>query len=192
MTCKTLISLFFLAMTTAATAQQPPDAQPKAEEAEVEAAATNATLAMKLCLENYRTPDALLQAFRQAGFAHAPEDLGGGAVLHWFTTPTENVRTAVVADAGAVECRIGTGLWGVEAMQTFATDVFGAITQGVEIQAGGPEGQTVLPGSPEAQQGPCSGFHVMLPQSMLWVQIERQGNDGTCISDGTSVMRMRF
>lgn len=198
MTLKTLIPLLLLLALPAATAaqdasqdQSEPDAQAQAE-AEIEAAATNATLAMRLCLQNHREPDALLQAFQQAGFTYAPEDLGDGEVLHGFATPDSGVGATVIANEGAVECRIGTGLWGVEAMLPFARDAFDTLTDAVEVQDGGPEGQTILPGTPEAQEDACSGFHAMLPQSMLWVQILHLGNDGTCASDGTSVMRMIF
>jgi hypothetical protein len=185
--------LLLLALTTTATAQETGDAAAEEQaQAEVEAAATNATLAMNLCLQNYRAPDALLAAFQQAGFTYTQEDLGGGEVIHRFGTPTGNVDAAVVVAPGSVECRIGTGLWGVEAMLPFAQEAFAALTQGVEAQPGSPEGANILPGSGEAQAGACSGFHALLPQSMLWVQILRQGNDGTCISDGTSVMRMMF
>ena len=190
MTRKFLIALLF-ATSTAAVAQQATEGMTE-EEAQVEAAATNATLAMKICLQNYRDPDGLLQAFQQAGFAYTPEDFGGGKILHLFTTPDEHVQTAVAVTDGSVECRIGTSLWGAEAMLPFAQNAFAALTQGVEAQPGSPEGRNILPGSAEAQSDACSGFHALLPQSMLWVQILRQGNDGTCISDGTSVMRMIF
>lgn len=192
---KDLILLLFLATATVASAQQATDqmtAEQARGEAEIDAAATNATLAMKLCLQNYRDPEGLLGAFRQAGFAYTPEDFGGGEVLHWFATPDEHVQTAISVSQGSVECRIGSSLWGVEAMLPFAQDAFAALTQGVEPQTGSPEGQNILPGSAEAQADACSGFHALLPQTMLWVQILRQGNDGTCISDGTSVMRMMF
>lgn len=190
MTLKTLILLLpFFATGSSATAQ---DTTAEQAQAEVEAAATNATLAMKLCLQNYRDPEGLLAAFQQAGFAYAPEDFGGGEVLHWFSTPDEHVRTAVAVSQSSVECRIGTGLWGVEAMLPFARDAFAMLTEGVEAQTGSPEGANVLPGSAEAQADACSGFHALLPQTLLWVQVLRQGNDGSCISDGTSVMRMIF
>ena len=199
MTLKTLIPLIFLATASAASAQETSGEQPAEQsaeqaqaEAEVEAAATNATLAMQICLQNYRAPEALLGAFEQAGFAHTTEDFGDGNVLHWFATPDDNLTTAVAVEGTSVECRIGTGLWGVEAMLPFAQEAVAALTQGVEVQTGSPEGQNILPGTAEAQADACSGFHVLLPQTMLWVQILRQGNDGTCISDGTSVMRMIF
>lgn len=201
---KGLLPLILLAATTAAMAQdtgtdtsteEQAEANMLAEaQAEVEAAATNATLAMNICLQNYQNPDGLLQAFQAAGFSYAPEDLGGGPddTLHWFSTPDENMQTAVVVARGSVECRIGTGLWGVEAMLPFAAEAFATLADGVEILTGSPEGQNILPGSAEAQQGACSGFHALLPRTMVWVQILRQGNDGSCISDGTSVMRMMF
>ncbi len=193
---KGLIHLILLAMANVAMAQDTTTEEPTEEQAlaqaEVEAAATNATLAMNLCLQNYQDPDGLLQAFQQAGFSYTPEDFGDGNVLHWYATPDGNVNTAIAVNEGSVECRIGTGLWGVEAMVPFAEEAFAALTQGVEVTTGSPEGQNVLPGTPEAQQGACSGFNVLLPRTLLWVQIVRQGNDGTCASDGTSVMRMIF
>jgi hypothetical protein len=187
-----LIPILLLAISGAAQAQQETEDGMTEEQAQMEAAATNATLAMKICLQNYRDPDGLLGAFQQAGFAYTPEDFGDGEILHWFVTPDENVQTAVVVQEGSVDCRIGSGLWGVEAMLPFAQEAFGALTDGVDMQTGSPEGQNILPGTAEAQHGACSGFHVLLPQTMLWVQILRQGNDGTCASDGTSVMRMIF
>lgn len=192
MTLKPLIPLLF-AISTAAAAQDATEGMTE-EQAQVEAAATNATLSMNLCLQNYRDPEGLLAAFQAAGFTYVPEDFGGGPddILHWFMTPDENVQTAVVMAQGSVECRIGTGLWGVEAMLPFAQGAFATLTQGVEVQTGSPEGANILPGSAEAQENACSGFHALLPQTMLWVQVLRQGNDGSCISDGTSVMRMIF
>lgn len=199
MTRKTLIPLLLIAAALPAWAQETAPAATEEQteeqamaEAEVMAAATNATLAMNLCLQNYQDPEGLLQAFQQAGFGYTPEDHGDGNVLHWFSTPDENMSTAVAISQGSVECRIGTDLWGVEAMVPFAQEAFAALTDGIEVSTGSPEGQNILPGTPEAQNAACSGFHVMLPRTLLWVQVVRQGNDGTCTSDGTSVMRMIF
>ncbi len=205
MTFKPLTTLILLATGTSALAQDTSQdtgqgaaaemtEQEAQAQAEMQAAATNATLAMKLCLEGYRDAETLLQSFQDAGFAYETEDFGGGPddVLHWFTTPDEDVQTAVVIGLDSVECRIGTGLWGVEAMLPFAQEAFGTLTDGVEVLPGSPEGANILPGTAEAQADACSGFHALLPQTMLWVQILSQGNDGSCISDGTSVIGMRF
>lgn len=158
----------------------------------VEAAALNVELAARTCVQNYQSPDALLEAFKAAGFTYTTEDFGGGSVLHSFGTPDETVTTTVWIDGISVECRIGTALWGTEAMLPFAQAVMQKIAPSLALNPGSPEGVNVLPGSPAAQNDACSGFHALIPRTMLWVQIERQGNDGTCSSDGTSVMRMRF
>lgn len=166
-------------------------ALPAAAQSSVQLAVNNAYLAMQLCIQNYGTPDDVVNAFWRAGFTYSPEDFGGGDILHWFETPGNSVQVAVITD-GSLECRIGTNLWGVEQMVPFAVDSFTRITNGIPVTMGSPEGQNILPGSAQAQQQACSGFNVLLPRTLLWVQIERQGNDGTCISDGTSVMRMIF
>lgn len=165
---------------------------PAAAMTPVEAASLNAQLAMNLCLQNHEQPDVLLQEFIKAGFSYTTEDFGGGEVLHWFIAPDNTLRTAVSIQSGSLECRIGTDLWGVEGMLPFAIAAFQKLTGGVSVAPGSPDGENVLPGTPAAQVGACSGFSVFLPRTLLWVQILRQGNDGTCISDGTSVMRMMF
>lgn len=159
---------------------------------EMEAAALNVELAARTCLQNYQHPAGLLEAFKTAGFDYSPEDFGGGQVLHWFATPDNTVSTAITINEISVECRIGTGLWGTEAMLPFAAALMAKIAPNVALNTGSPEGANVMPGTVPAQNGACSGFHAFIPRTVLWVQIERQGNDGTCISDGTSVMRMMF
>ena len=165
---------------------------PAAAQTPMEAAALNAELAARTCVQNYQDPAAMIEAFKTAGFAHSTEDFGGGEVLHTFGTPDETVTTTVAVDGISVECRIGTDLWGTEAMLPFAQALMQKIAPALALNPGSPEGQNILPGSAGAQNGACSGFHAFVPRTVLWVQIERQGNDGTCISDGTSVMRMMF
>lgn len=167
-------------------------ASPISAQSQTEAAQGNILLAMQTCVQNYHDPQNALSEFARVGFTHTPEDFGGGDVLHHYTTPGGEMSATVALTNGSLECRIGTSLWGVESMLPFAKAAFSTVTNGFEIHDGGPEGQKVLPGTPAAQSQPCSGFTTFLPRSMTWVQILRQGNDGTCTSDGTSVIRMIF
>ena len=165
---------------------------PALAQTRTEVAANNIHLAMGLCVQNYRQPETVVDAFKQAGFAYAPEDFGGGEVLHGFSDPSQTVQITVAIEGMQVECRIGTGEWGVEQMVPFALDTFRKLAPSVQIHEGGAEGETVLPGTPAAQNGACTGFFALLPRVALVTQVMRQGNDGTCQSDGTSVLRMMF
>jgi len=167
-------------------------ATPAFGQTKIEAAASNVQLAMQICLQNYHDPQTLLQTFTTAGFSYAPEDFGGGDILHWFYDPGETIQAAIVVDGASIECRIGTSEWGVEQMVPFAQAAFANITNGITINVGSPEGQNILPGSPNAATSECSGFNVFLPRVLLWATVTRQGNDGTCVSDGTSVLNMKF
>lgn len=153
-----------------------------------EAAARNVQLAMSLCFQNYHDPANLRPAFMQAGFAYEPENFAG-EIVHWFHTPGYNVNVMVLDKPGAVECRISTPAYGVEQMHPFIRAVLATLFNG-DIHEGAPEGQNILPGSAAAQQEICSGYHLFAPRSLIWVKLARAGNDGTCVSDGTSQIIM--
>ncbi len=167
----------------------PADAQTPSE-----AAAINARLAIELCVRNYRTIDEIRPAFDAAGFTYTPEDFGGGPqnILHWYAAPADTVNVAVLfSGPDQAECRVTTDHMDVNQALPFARAVIETMFAG-QIQDGSPEGQNVLPGSPEAEQDICSGFHIFAPRKLMWVQIARAGNDGTCRSDGTASINIKM
>lgn len=157
----------------------------------LEAAAANVQLAMDVCIRNYNTPDQLHDKFVQAGFAHKPEDFGG-EIAHWYETPGNTALVTFYRNqrSGGTECQISTNHMDVTQMLPFAKAVMAQNFPGIAVLDGAPEGQNVLPGTPAAQQGACSGFHFLVPRMMIWVELTRAGNDGTCISDGSSALRV--
>lgn len=169
-------------------------AMPALAQTPQEAAAINARLAIEICARNYRTPDEIRPAFEAAGFAYTQEDLGGGPgdVLHWYAAPADTVSAAVLFPGpDQAECRVTTDHMDVAEALPFARAVFETMFAG-QIQDGAPEGQDVRPGSVEAQVDFCSGFHVFAPQKVIWVQLARAGNDGTCQSDGTASINIKM
>ncbi len=156
-----------------------------------EAAAINVQYAMTVCLENYRTPLNIPATFVLAGLAHTRQDIGNGTVADWFSAPGDTMNVAVIADRDSTECRIGTTHYGVEQMLPFARAVVGQLFS-AEIYDGAPEGYNILPGTPQARQDVCSGFHLFAPRKLIWVKLARAGNDATCISDGTAQIIMKM
>lgn len=176
-----LISLFLAPLP--ATAQTPE-----------EAAAINARLSMELCVRNYRTPDQIRPAFEAAGFTYAPEDFGGGPsdIIHWYAAPADTVRTGVLFPGpDQAVCRVTSPYIDVVEALPLSRAIMETMFAG-QIQDGSPEGQNILPGSVEAQSAGCSGFHIFAPQKLIWVELTRSGNDGTCQSDGTASINIRM
>lgn len=175
-----LISLGLIASSQTATALTP-----------VEAAAQNVQLAITLCFQNYHQHDAIHGLFVTAGFEHSTETWADGDVLNWYAAPANTANVLVLGEEGGTECRISTDLFGVEQALPFARTVIDQLYSG-DILDGSPEGQNILPGTPEADQQSCSGFHVFAPRRLISVVVERAGNDGTCTMDGTSQIVLRM
>lgn len=157
----------------------------------LEAAAANVQLALDICIRNYNTPDQLHGMLVQAGFTHNPEDFGG-EIANWYETPGNTALVTFYRNqrTGSTECQISTDQMDVTQMLPFTKAVMAQNFPAIAVLDGTPEGQNVLPGTPAANNGPCSGFHFLVPRMMIWVQLTRAGNDGTCISDGSSNLRV--
>ncbi len=165
---------------------------PAASQTLAEAAALNTQLAIELCVRNYRVVEQIRPAFEAAGFVHSTEDFGGGQHIDWYAAPADTVNVAIISTGvDAADCRVTTGHMDVTQALPFSTAVVEALLPG-QVQPGSPEGQNILPGTPESEQDFCSGFHVFAPRKLIWVQLARAGNDGTCRSDGTASINIRM
>lgn len=157
----------------------------------VEAAAQNMQLAMTICFQSYQDHDSIHGKLVTAGFVHEPETWSDGEVFNWYVAPARTAMVLVLGQNGETECRVTTDQFGVEQALPFARAVIDQLYTG-DIVDGSPEGQNIRPGSPEAQDDACSGFHLYAPRRLIWVVLYRAGNDGTCISDGTASIVMRM
>lgn len=142
----------------------------QAQQIDVETAALNLGLAVKICLTNYRTPGEFQNAFTGAGFTIAPGidsdvyDLNGYGVWGLFneTTGLCNIQSEAVP---------------LETTQPLIRDLAEQLFPG-----------QVQPGAPEGANGPCDGISIFAPQKLLWVRYSQAGNSGECIFDGTSAV----
>ena len=157
----------------------------------VEAAAQNMQLAMTICFQSYQDHDSIHGKLLNAGFVHEPETWSAGEVFNWYIAPARTATVLVLGQNGETECRVTTDLFGVAEALPFARAVIDQLYTD-EIVDGSPEGQNIRPGSPEAQDEFCSGFHLYAPRRLIWIALARAGNDGTCISDGTASILMRM
>ncbi|MEM8582344.1 MAG: hypothetical protein AAGA38_14430 [Pseudomonadota bacterium] len=174
-----LSALFCATLATAALAQSP-----------VAQAGAQVQFALSQCLQNYRQPEALHDIFTQAGMTHSIEDFGGGEVIHWYAGAGNSAYVAVIGlgGVGSPECRITTDHINVTAMLPFARSVSGRVMSGVTIADTGPEGQVIVPDGPGSDGELCSGFHMLVPRSLIWVQVGNPGNDTSCRSFGEGAM----
>ncbi|MBM7068361.1 hypothetical protein [Actibacterium sp. 188UL27-1] len=156
-----------------------------------EVAAQNVQCAMTICFENYADHPAINSRLTRAGFVHELEIRADGQVLSWYAAPAGTARALVIGQQGQTECQISTNAFGVKQAPPVARAVISKLYTG-KIADGAPAGQNVLPGTPQAQQGGCAGFHVFAPRRLIWVAAERAGNDGTCLSDSTTQIVLRI
>ncbi|WP_425091389.1 hypothetical protein [Tropicimonas sp. S265A] len=159
-------------------------ALPAAAQSPVAQAGAHVQFALTECLRNYRTPEQLHDIFTQAGMGHSIEDFGGGEIIHWYDAPDQTAFVAVVGLGGAngPECRITTNHISVTAMLPFARSVAARVMSGVTIADTSPEGQVILPDGPGSDGEFCTGFHMLVPRSMIWVQVGNPGNEAYCRS----------
>jgi hypothetical protein len=150
-----------------------------------EAAAINMQLAIQLCVENYRTPQKMRPAFEAAGFEYQPERFSAEEVVHWYVAPADTMVAQVDPGPGRSFCAISSNLMSVGSASAFARAVFERWFAGA-IQIGSPQGEFIAPGTPQAANRACTGFHVFAPQRLIWVQIGNAGQDPLCIEDGTA------
>lgn len=146
---------------------------------------------MQICLRNYHDPDGALQGFRTAGYSYTLEDLGGGDVLHWFTSSDQVATAMVVPGEGESLCAVSASEMGVGEALPYARTVLEE-TFAADVGVGSPEGENILPGSARAGSEPCSGFHVFVPRRLIWVQVGIEGQDPVCVENGTSQIIMRM
>lgn len=139
--------------------------------------------AMRRCIDNYRTPDAIRPAFVDAGYEYQPEDFGGGEVIHRYVSADRQVVALV--DPEERFCAISSNnrdvTQGLETSLSVLEEVFAG-----QVNAGSPENKNIRPGDPQAGSFECSGHHVFAPRSLIWVTVGNAGQDPVCIDDGTS------
>lgn len=147
--------------------------------------------AMQICLRNYDEPAAILSGFRAASYSYEPEDFGGGEVLHWFTSPDGVATVMLVPAEGDSACAVSTKAMGVGEALPFARAVMEE-TLNAEVDAGSPEGENIVPGHARAGSASCSGYSVLVPRRLIWVQVGMAGQDPVCVENGTSQIIMRM
>lgn len=159
-------------------------AGPVAAQSPVAQAGAQVQFALTRCLENYHQPEALHAIFTGAGLAHTVEDFGGGEIIHWYDAADQSVSVGVIGLGGqnSPECRISTDHITVTAMLPFARSVAGRVMSGVTIADTSPEGQVIVPDGPGSDGNYCSGFHMLVPRSVIWVQVGNPGNETYCRS----------
>lgn len=153
-------------------------------------AAFYAQRAMEFCIRNYGTPDAMIPEFKTAGFTETIEDYGGEK-LHWMAAPDNIVNVLVQAKPGESYCAISTEVFGVTDALPFVGEVLKLVFSG-DIFFESPEGQVILPGTPQGNQTSCSGYHFFAPQRLVWVEVATVGNDPVCIENGTAQIMVRM
>lgn len=151
-----------------------------------EAVRGNATLALSLCLSSVPDQSTLNAAFTAAGFAHAPEDFGGGEVAHWFVAPADTVSVMVQGHGREGYCAISTQHMGVTAAVPFAGEALNSLYPSTFAYGEIENTPPVTPGSPGAQDGDCTGYTAWVMQRPVIVSIANAGNGPTCTEDGTS------
>ena len=156
----------------------------------LQAAAEDVQRAMTICLQNYRTPDAIGPAFLSVGFAYDPEDFAG-EIVDWYRSGRSDVYLFVVGDPGQVTCGITTLSFGVGQAVPFVGQVLEIIAPGL-FSPGDFEGGNILPGSPQAFGFECSGFSGLLPQRAVRVSLGAAGNDTTCVEPGNTLITLNM
>lgn len=146
--------------------------------------------ALEFCIRNYGTPEAMIPAFKSAGYSETIEDFGGEKI-HWMAAPGNIVNVLVQARPGESYCAISTEAFGVTDALPFVGQVLDLIFSG-DIFYQSPEGQVIQPGSPLANQTSCTGYHFFAPQRLIWVQLASVGNDPVCIENGTAQIMVRM
>lgn len=152
-----------IALASPASAQDP-NADPRS-------AALNLGLGAKICLTNYRTPDALQNAFTTAGFTVSPS----------FDAGVFDVSAHGVAggfDSRSGYCYLMTAVVPLETTQTLTQDLAASLFPGM-----------IQPGHPETgMESPCNGVSIFAPQKLIWMHYAAAGNSGDCIFNGTSAV----
>jgi hypothetical protein len=162
-------------------------AGPAGAQTMAEAVAANAGLAMTLCLQTVPDQATLNAAFAAAGFVHAPEDFGGGEILHRFNAPADTVTVMVVGQGRDGFCAISTSHMGVTAALAFAQAMLDRLHPGV-FQFGEMEGAAavVTPQNPGPAWRECTGYIGWFGQRPVTVAVGTAGQDPGCVEDGTS------
>lgn len=136
----------------------------------------NMQLAAELCLKNYRTPDAMADAFAAAGFTLAP---GMDAGSYEVSAP--EMWGIVSPGQGESYCNIQSQAVPLSTAQAIGTALGDRLFPGMASQ-----------GSPEGGHGPCDGISILAPQRMIWISYSQAGNSGECIDDGTSAIVLQM
>lgn len=157
----------------------------------LEAAALNMQLAMTLCLQNYHAPGSLVPKFEAAGFTFSPEVFSETEGLMWFNTPGQTAFGFLVPEHSGSTCAIMSNHMSVPQALPFAGAVLAQVF-GNLVTPGSPENINVTPGHPQASNQSCSGYSVLVPRSMIWVQVGNAGQDPVCIDDGTTQILIRM
>ena len=151
-----------------------------------EAVRGNATLALSLCLSTVPDQATLNAAFSAAGFAYAPEDFGGGEVIHWFHAPADSVTVMVRGEGRDGFCAVSTRHMGVTAAVPFAGEALNSLYPGVFTYG---EMENTPPRTPQdagSGWGECTGYVGWNGQRPIVVRIGNAGQDPNCAEDGTS------
>jgi len=151
-----------------------------------EAVRGNATLALSLCLSTVPDQATLNAAFTAAGFVYAPEDFGGGEVIHWFQAPADTVTVMVRGEGRDGFCAVTTPHMGVTAAVPFAGEALEALYPGMFTYG---EMENTPPRTPQDADngwGECTGYIGWAGQRPIVVKIGNAGQDPNCIEDGTS------
>ena len=145
-------------------------------------------LAIKLCIDHYRVPELMRQAFVDAGFAYKPEIMGGDPndAIHWYHAPADTMMAIVAPKEGQSYCSVMTRTMGVTEAISFAGTALQTLYPG-QFSYGEVENIPPVTPVPQGQvRGECTGYHAFLPRRLVTVKIGNEGQDPGCIEDGTS------
>ena len=158
----------------------------------LERAAYNAQVAMTICLNNYLSPQMIHPAFTAAGFRHEREQYGDEAPLEYFVAPDQTATATVsVGEFGSVSCAVSSDHFAVSQALPFARAVAEQALR-KQLSVGSPEKDNIVPGHPQARGTPCSGFSVLVPRAMIWIEVGTAGQDPVCVDNGTAQIMMHM
>lgn len=126
------------------------------------------------CMRNYGSPDHLVPALRDAGFAVTPGMDAGSYEFSGFgvfgVVVAENSRTFCSVQSPQVPLELARGIG-----LGLARSIFGY-------------NSNTENGTPEGRRGPCDGLNLLAPQRVIWIHYAQAGNSGECVEDGSSAI----
>jgi len=146
-------------------------ALPASAQSEEEAALSNYTLAIALCLQNFRNPDAMLPAFSDAGFTIEPS-LDPGV----YDAEAPGIVAFLRPDPAGSYCGVNSWLVPFDSSIGAGHMVTDQLFPSNSISAG----------HPFNQQPECPIRTIYTDGTIIMLTFQDDGNAGTCFGDGGS------